>query len=128
MSAAALANTSATCPVSDISRPKALIATAAVSEASATSPPDTAAKSSTPGIELMISVALKPAEAISSIPAATSVALNIVSAPSVLACSVSELNSPPVACDIAATLDICCSKRIPTVEAAVPMASKGKVT
>ena len=85
VSAAARANTSATCPACPASNPNARRELAIASELAATSPPDTAARSSTPGIASMISFTWKPAEARFSIPCAASLALKAVLAPSSIA-------------------------------------------
>ncbi len=97
VSAAALANTSAKCPDSDASNPKALNVDAATSEALATSPPDTAAKSKRPGIAFIISFVSNPADAKFSIPSAASFALKAVLAPRSSANLFSFSNSSEVA-------------------------------
>ena len=125
VSAAARANTSATCPASLASKPNPLKAVAVFSEARATSPPDTAAKSKRPGIAFMISCALNPAEAKFSIPAADSLALNAVLAPKSTACCLNSSKDLPVAPEIAFTLLICSSKSPPTLAAATPTPKRG---
>ena len=127
VSAAARANTSATCPASLASKPNPLKAVAVFSEARATSPPDTAAKSKRPGIAFMISCALNPAEAKFSIPAADSFALKAVFAPRSIACCFICSNVSPVAPDIAFTRLICASKSPPTLAAATPTPIRGVV-
>ena len=105
VSAAARAKTFATCPAELASKAKARIVDAATSDAAATSPPDTAARSSRPGIADIISLTLKPADARFSMPAAAAVAEKDVSAPSCLARSSRACNSVDVAPDIAWTRD-----------------------
>ena len=103
MSAAALAKTSATCPDWPASILNPLNAVAAFSDANATSPPETAAKSRSPGIAFMISFESNPADAKFSMPAADSFALNAVFAPKSIACCLSSSKLDPVAPEIALT-------------------------
>ena len=118
VSAAVLASTSATCAASAASNPKPRSVLAAMSDATARSVPEDAARSSMPGIAAMISSTLKPALARFSMPSAASVALNAVLAPRSIACFSSAANSSAVAPEIACTRDICCSKLMPTLTAA----------
>ena len=120
VSAAALANASATCTDALASKLKDRMVVAITSAALATSPPDTAARFNTPGIPAMISLALYPAVAKFSIPAADSEAENTVSAPSWMACLRSFSNSSSVAPAITLTRDISLSKSEAVLTEATP--------
>ena len=93
--------TSANLPVSLAVILKAVRLSVIISDTIATSSPDAAAKSNTPGILAIISLVLNPASAIFSIAAAASPAVNLVVAPSLLASFSRSLNSSAVAPDIA---------------------------
>ena len=90
-----------------------------MSALAARSSPDAAARSSMPGMALMISSVSNPAAARFSMPCAAWLAENAVSAPRSIACCLSWSNSSPVAPEIALTRDICASKSDPTLIAAV---------
>ena len=128
VSAAFLANTSATCPASPASNPKARRVEEAMSALLAKSSPEEAAKSSIPGIAAVISDTENPADARFSIASALSVAEKEVAFPNSIACCSRSSNSDAVAPEIALTRLICASKSLPAMIAAVPTPIKGVVT
>ena len=125
--AAASANTSATCPACPASKPNPRKALDATSDANPKPAPLEAAKSSIPGIAVIISSTLKPALARFSMPSAASFAENDVEAPSLRATSFKTSNCSLVAPDIALTRDICASYSFPVSIAVFAKLAKGAV-
>ena len=105
-----LAITSVTRPVSSASKPKALSEDPATSAARPSSAPPACARYRVLSVTLSISLAVKPSLANSVCRPATSLAVNVVEAPSFLAWASNALNSLVVAPDTAFTLLISASK------------------
>ena len=124
----ALARTSAKCPLSEALKPKAVKASVTISDVVARSRPSAAAKLMIPSIPLSMSSVFQPAIAIYVNASADSVALNFVLAPISWAFLFRASRSPPVAPEIADTLDIADSKSDVTFTAAVPRPRTGVVT
>ena len=124
----AAAKISEKCPESLADKPKAVRASVTISEVTARSSPEAAARFITPSIPSSISAVFQPAILMYVIPCAASVAENFVLLPSSLAFSLKASKSLPVAPDIAETSLIAESKSAAVLTAAADTPTIGVVT
>ena len=124
----AAASTSAKCPESLASSPKAVSASVTMSDVVARSSPDAAARFMMPSRPSSMSSVFQPAIAMYVMPSAASDAENFVLDPISLALSRSLSKSSPVAPEIALTLLMEVSKSAVVFTAAAPTAARGRDT